>query len=423
MWRRNSVAWGVVASLALHGVWIGTLRPQRAARAAQPRVAQPYQVPLETLRSVPSASQGDTHSVVAPVLPGGPSSESTLDTDQQSGRGGERAAAERSALLFAFVSPLTLQDTELNNFAANQTQRIETARTRATQEERRATPNAADAVFLASGAHGHRERRDPARSDARSGAPEHHEREAALGSTRAAAGLRAEQETPAPSTEAPASRDSAARGILRGAGSRPSLAARVAHARPNIDRGPAATPAEALDSKVRDDVDAELLAASLQRSIVDSSTQRAAEHGAGTGGVAALAPTGLSSQGSGAGSRALPYLPGPGNGSALDTSDARYVRWFTDQRKRVQDELVFPRLRALAKDQGVSIYRIVVRRDGKLSGSPHLVRSSGYADFDEAAVAAIQRAVPFSPLPERLVPESPAVTVLIPVAFSNPMVQ
>jgi len=422
MLRSNSAAWGVVASLALHGVWIGTLAPQRPVHPANVVPARPYLAELQVASSLPTPSQGAAPVVPVPVLPGGPTSASALDMDQSEGRGGEAAAAERSALLFSFASPLTLQDTELNNFAVNQTQRIETSSTRATQEERRATPNAADAVFLASGAAGHHERRKPALTDAREGAPRHLQREAALASTQVASGERTSERALALSAQAPASAESAARGILLGGGARPSLAARVAHARPNVDRGPAATPAESLEPRVRDDVDAELLAASLQRSIVDSSTQRAAKPGPGYGGSESELG-GLSSQGLGRGARALPYLPGPGDGSALDTSDARYVRWFTDQRKRVQDELIFPRPRALAKDQGVSIYRVVVRRDGGLSGSPHLVRSSGYADFDQAAVVAIQRAVPFSPLPDRLLPESADVTVLIPIAFSNPMVQ
>lgn len=423
MLRRDSVAWGVVVSLALHGVWIGTLEPQRADRAAHESPAVPYSVTIGVLTSQPTASQGQRPALSVPALPGGPRSESALDTDQREGRGGTPAAAERSALLFSFASPITLQDTELNSFAVSQTQRIDTAPTRATQEERRATPSAADATFLASGSRGHRERRKPAPRDARDGAPAHQQREAALASTQAHAGKSAGQVVVIPQEVAPASAESAARGILLGAGQRASEAARVAHARPNVDRGPAATPAQALDKMVSDNVDAELLAASLQRSIVDSSTQRAAKQGAGYGGVIAPEQSGLSARGRGAGSRALPYLPGPGDGSALDTSDARYVRWFTEQRKRVQDELFFPRPRALAKDQGVSIFRVVVRRDGRLSGSPHMVRSSGFADFDEAAVVAIRRAVPFSPLPERLVPESRDVTVLIPIAFSNPMVQ
>jgi TonB family protein len=211
------------------------------------------------------------------------------------------------------------------------------------------------------------------------------------------------------------------RGIAHGKGQSAQLSAKVQFARPNVDRGPAATPAEAQDAKVRDNQDAELLAAALQRSIVDASTQRAQRRAEGIGGTAE--GPGSSQDGDGRGARARPYLPGPGNASALDTQDARYVRWFVEQKERVQSQLVFPTLRALAKDQGVSIYRIVVRRDGRLSGTPRLVRSSGFSDFDAAAISAIQRALPFSPLPGQILPNEGDLSLLIPVAFSNPMVQ
>jgi TonB family protein len=425
MWQRSSVLWGVGLSLALHGVWFGSLgssalrRPRPdAPRAEAPPVA--YAAAFEVTSSAPAATPSETPS---PVLPGGPESPSALDTDAREGAGGSGATAERAQLLFSFISPIALQDTELNNLARSQTQRIETAPTRATQEERRATPSAEDAVFLASGQRGHAERRTPARQDPRPGAVAQ-----ASDPVRATAAARAAGDTPSPvpSTQARpilphAAREGTARGILQGHGQRSSTAARVAYARPNVDRGPAATPSEALDVKVRDNHDAELLAAALQRSIVDASTQRAKLRAPGEGGV--VSGSGLGLTGSNSGSRAVAYSPGPGSASALDTQDARYVRWFVEQKERVQQELTFPKPRALAKDQGISIYRIVVRRDGRLAQSPHLVRSSGFADFDKAAVVAIQRAIPFSPLPERLLPDALDVTLLIPVAFSNPMVQ
>ena len=57
------------------------------------------------------------------------------------------------------------------------------------------------------------------------------------------------------------------------------------------------------------------------------------------------------------------------------------------------------------------------------TAAPMLVRSSGFSDFDAAAVAAIQRAAPFEPLPPSLAPELDRLSLLIPVAFANPMVQ
>jgi TonB family protein len=407
---------------------MSTLQPAALPSASRP-MPEAYLAAFEPGLS-PAASTAASPHASAPTLAGGPQTSSALDLDQQAGRGGERAAAQPASLLFSFASPLTLQDTELNNLARSQTQRIETSRTRATQEERRATPHAAAAAFLASGAGGHRERRAVAREDARDGARrasggETSARELAL-ATRAAGSEPQRDQAQLTSERTPAAQATSAaqvaRGILNGRGEQARRAARVAHARPNVDPGPAATPAQLLDPRVRDNADAELLAAALQRSIVDSSTQRAEQRGPGAGGVddpnGGLSPSGL-----GRGARALPYLPGLGDASALDTRDARYLRWFVEQKERVQNEVSFPKARALSKDQGVSIYRVVVRRDGKLAGAPYLVRSSGYPDFDQAAVVAIRRASPFSPLPERLLPDADDLTLLIPVAFSNPMVQ
>jgi len=354
-----------------------------------------------------------------PITPGGLPTLGSIDRDGAEGRGGELATEQPSALLFPFVSPLTLQDTELNNLAVQQVQRIRTARERATLEERRASPNPANAVLLVSGQRGHQERRDPARTDATSGAPRPSDPSTpslAVSSRSAASG------------ELPrrAAREAAklvpAQGIAAGRGTNESRAAKVTFARPNVDRGRAATPAEQLDPAVRDDVDAELLAAKLQRSFVDTSVQRSRKEGAGSGG-ATLDPRAYGERGDGSGARARPYSPGAGNFDALDTSDARYLRWFTQQRARVQEALVFPRARAIAKDQGTSLYRIELDRDGAPSGKPRLIRSSGFADFDAAAAVAIQRAMPFAPLPVELAPALTRIGLLIPVAFANPMVE
>lgn len=420
MWRRSSVATGVFASFVLHGASLLGLRSQTETR---PNVtstpARSYELTFEPLDTVGESQR--SRWLPSEVVLGGPRSPSALDVDAREGRGGSAAREERTLLLFSFASPLTLQDTDLNNVRENQVQRIATSPLRATQEERRATPHAAAAFYLASGQRGHEERRAPAESDALRGAE-----------TDALAPRSEASPEPRPSPQLGDTRETqhgraqtehvrTPRGIARGRGRRAQLAAQVAFARPNVDQGPAATPAEALDAKVRDNQDAELLAAIMQRSIVDASAQRALARGAGSGG--SEQGPGVSQAGEGQGARARPYLPGPGNASALDTADKRYVRWFVEQKQRVQEQLVFPLQRALAKDQGTSIYRVVVRRDGGLATAPRLVRSSGFSDFDEAAVAAIRRALPFTPLPEQLAPGEADLSLLIPVAFSNPMVQ
>ncbi len=89
----------------------------------------------------------------------------------------------------------------------------------------------------------------------------------------------------------------------------------------------------------------------------------------------------------------------------------------------MHDALQYPRERALAMDQGTTIYAIEVSRDGRLHGDPRLVRSSGFPDLDHAALAAIRSATPFSAVPDDLAPGLARIPIRLPIEFSNPMVQ
>ena len=427
-WPRVSVRWALCASALLHLGGVVALSdvappPRRAAAPAPRREVVPFE---PVIAGTPTGLAERPSTSAPPLVVGGEPLAGVLDRREPEGRGGEAQAPEQGARLFPFVSPLTLQDTELNNLAVNQAQRIDTAEGRASLEARRATPNPADAVLLASGTRGHEERRTPARTDALEGAPRPAQPsmpgEDRAGQT-AALAFDSEGPTAEPARTAErAARLRPAQGIQHGRGRTARSAAQVARARPNVDRGPAATPAEQVDARVHDDQDAELLAAKLQRSLVDTSVQQAKQTGPGTGGVADESRA-LGEHGTGTGAHARPYAPGLGNSGALDTSDARYVRWFTDQRARVQRELVFPRERAIMKDQGTTLYSVELGRDGALTQKPRLIRSSGFKDFDKAAERAIERALPFAPLPAQLAPAVDRIAVLIPVAFSNPMVE
>src|SRR5690606_27280382 len=122
--------------------------------------------------SVEPAGDGVPHyNQSAPVLVlGGPHGEGAIDRPAPEGRGAPGRERDQGARLFPFVSSVTLQDSDLNNLAVNQAQRIRTAEERATLEQRRASPNAADEVFLASGQRGHPERRPHHKRDAMTGA-------------------------------------------------------------------------------------------------------------------------------------------------------------------------------------------------------------------------------------------------------------
>lgn len=112
----------------------------------------------------------------------------------------------------------------------------------------------------------------------------------------------------------------------------------------------------------------------------------------------------------------------PGSGTAETPHAGRYLNWYTDQSERIRRALVFPRSRQLSLDQGTTLLRFSVARDGGLVGAPRVVRSSGFGDLDDAALAAVLRSAPFPPLPDEIAPNSPDVHLTVPVEFWNPTV-
>ena len=51
-------------------------------------------------------------------------------------------------------------------------------------------------------------------------------------------------------------------------------------------------------------------------------------------------------------------------------------------------------------EQGETIVYFVVGVEGRVSEGPRVVKSSGFDEFDSAAVRAVRRAAPFPPMPE-----------------------
>ncbi len=362
----------------------------------------------------------------APLRSGGRTSTQNLDAPE-AGERGDGLSQGPVLLLMSRAEGVTLSDTLPSSLRRSQLARIRTAPDRGTQEDRRATPHAAYEPFLATGVGSYRHRRAPSSTRPARGSPG--------AAPASAAGARARERPGGELTQAPAEvtrraghGDQPARragvaaaspgpGQPNGSG-RARAGADVAHGRPAVDRGPAATESERRDLRVRDDRDAEQLAASLVQSFVDSTTHGGARVGAGVGGVGGGGAPG-SGGGRGEGGRAR--APGQG-GRGSFREDPRYLRWYLDQSRKVDRRLVFPRARQLAMDQGTSVFRVIVRRDGSLRAAPSLMRSSGYSDLDEAARRAILRAQPFAPLPPDLAPDQDGIAVRLAVDFQNPMV-
>ncbi|MFO0680654.1 MAG: energy transducer TonB [Sandaracinus sp.] len=376
-----------------------------------------------------TAGDGTTEDLVGAALrdtpaaqatPGGATSIQNVDADDR-GRGGDGIGASHVLLLLPTDAPLTLTDATMNATGIGQTQRIDTARDRASWEDRRATPSPDDDPFLASGHGPHRERRPVAATDAAEGATRAPDAATAGGASPertgdtprlARAGLEGRT---APGAVA----DSPGTGILEGEGTRASEAAAVAHGRPEVDLGPAATTTEERD-RPRDDQRSEQLATAPSRSLVEATERSGASVGEGVGGIAAEGPTG-SGGGAREGGHALARGSGPGPFDALDTHDPRYVQWLRALHQRVDRVLEFPRARQLAMDQGTSVFRLVVRRDGSLDAPPRLIRSSGFTDLDTAARTALDRSLPLDPVPSGLFVGRAQIEITVPIEFWNPM--
>ncbi len=355
----------------------------------------------------------------APLVAGGPT---TLENRSayELGRGGDATGATHVMQLINRVDSALLLDAPWNTPRDPQLQRIRTANDRATPMDQRATPHPADDAFLASGDGIHRERRDVASRDARTGA-EDSPAAGQLATARLAAtddGLGpAEGET----NQAEVERSAPGRGIAKGTGARASSAARVAHGRPDVTKGYATTPTDWDADRVRDNLNANQLANQLTPATINASPQRSLHEGPGVGGAGPSGAPGLGEENN-AGGRALARALGPGEYASLGESDPGYARWIAEQRKRVRRHLRFPEERQLAMDQGTAVYRFLLHRDGSPVAHPDLIRSSGFADLDAAARTAIERALPFSPVPDELAPDFQLLQIIIPVAFVNPMV-
>jgi TonB family protein len=100
----------------------------------------------------------------------------------------------------------------------------------------------------------------------------------------------------------------------------------------------------------------------------------------------------------------------------LDSVERVYSRELLEIRKRIAHVGIFPKRLALALEQGEAIVQFTVDAAGRVVGEVTLLKSAGFAEFDEEAVARVRRAAPF-PGMKRTLP------VRLRVSFHNPLIR
>ncbi|HSY40563.1 MAG TPA: TonB family protein [Polyangia bacterium] len=103
------------------------------------------------------------------------------------------------------------------------------------------------------------------------------------------------------------------------------------------------------------------------------------------------------------------------------TIDRRYDRYIEEIRQRVRRIREFPRSLAVRLLEGETIVAFVVDVNGRLGDGPRVIKSSGFEEFDAAAVRAVRRAAPFPPMPDPATARP--LSVSLRVIFDNPVVR
>ncbi len=93
----------------------------------------------------------------------------------------------------------------------------------------------------------------------------------------------------------------------------------------------------------------------------------------------------------------------------INTTNYRYMGYFTNMRKAIELVWNYPSEAARRSMQGEVGVEFMIRKSGKIA-RVKVIKSSGYRILDEAIVEALKLAAPFSPLPEGFGKEKILVT-------------
>jgi TonB family protein len=340
---------------------------------------------------------------------------------ERAGHGGEAFAKYAATNMADDDEPMRFSPDLLNRLDRDQVQRLRSARSRASWEDRRSTTHPAELTLVVVGVGRVLERRAPAPTAPSRGAfesPSADTRGGALGEGRA-------QNSRAEAPRAGGDREGSA-GHAPGEGLRDDRvgvdhrsSAPVGSARPSVAYGPVAV--QATDrAQPRDDADSQQEVAMAVRSIVHASTAGGALAD-GMGGTAGPgAPGAGGSANDGLRSRAM----GLSDGDIYDyfSSDPRLVMYFRRVHAKI-DPLwtdAFPRSALLNIEQGTVILEFTIFADGHVAVQWPPLRPSGIDEFDRNCAAAIRRAAPFPPIPTAL---GTSLRIRAPFVATNPIVR
>ncbi|MBL8604261.1 MAG: TonB family protein [Myxococcales bacterium] len=413
--RRAPLSPWWLLSLLVHGtiLAVGARVTAKAPRPASPLRSEA----LVSFDAPATAVSGDAPIAgrSAPLVRGGSRSAQNLNADRAGG-GGDGQSLTAGRLLAPRAERVNLENREANAVGATQEQRIRTARDRASPQDERRTPNPNEDPWLGTGDGVFLFRLRPAPEAPREGAStQRPPREPGAAETPLAQGDTPRQSPlPAPGATPRPPDGVTPQGSTTRARTGPSRTGR-----PVLLAGHASTSADVATPTPRDNLEADLLAASLLRNATVASVQDGPRRGAGEGGAGGGGDPGSGAE-VGRGGRARAYGEGAGWYS-LDDADPRFARYFAEIRRRLRPLWAdaFPREEALRLRQGTVILGFVIERDGAVRGV-EVQRRSGVDAFDANVLRAISGAR-LPPIPPSLGWSS--LRVRAPFEFRNPAVR
>lgn len=398
--------WGVslllhLGVLGLTGIWV-----QRQWGAEPPRSSAQPPIEVELHGSAAPATSVERARGAAPspstssslaVVMGGGEREPRPDTLVLGG-GGEREVSVAALNLASSLDEDSRDRDLVTHLTRSQVQRLDTATTRASLDDRRATPNPMEWTLVTTGP-GRLELRLPY---ARHAVPSDGGR-VTVPVGGAPPGLPAEPPAEGEATPSAVGVDGARSGQAPGSSSaalalQRQRSASIRLARPLVPQGRAAVPARERGT-TRDTVDSRQEVSRAVTALLQSSTP-GGRLGSGRGGQAAGSGLGSGAT-SGQGARSKANGVGPGASEGL-ASDPRAVTWFRQVVQHLEPYWrdAFPYAAARDGLGGLAVVAFTVRADGSVTGIG-LVRPSGVPAFDANLLAAVRRAASY-PAPPAL---------------------